>query len=367
VASKRLGIVHSTAPNFARRQERTLTLEREVPVTTVGIIANPVSGKDIRRLVAHGSVFDNQEKVRIVRRLLMGLEAVGVRRVVYMPDYYAIVDRALRGCSPQLELVPIPMELENSQDDSTRAGRWIEDQGVGCVLVLGGDGTCRAVAKGLVEVPMLPISTGTNNVFPYLIEATIAGLAAGLVASGRVPKELGAYRAARLEVLEQTRVVDSALVDVAVYNDRFIGSRAIWDVAKVAKLFLTRCSPASIGLSSIGGQLLTLAPAAPQGLYLELGYGATVVTAAIAPGLLQAVRIGRSRLLQVNETVPVGLAPCVLALDGERELEVHSSRALSVRYSAQGPYVVDVAQTMSQAQRLNLMVQRGPVEADPAQ
>jgi len=324
-------------------------------VTTVGIIANPVSGKDIRRLVAHGSVFDNQEKVRIVRRLLMGLEAVGVRRVVYMPDYYAIVDRALRGCSPQLELVPIPMELENSQDDSTRAGRWIEDQGVGCVLVLGGDGTCRAVAKGLVEVPMLPISTGTNNVFPYLIEATIAGLAAGLVASGRVPKELGAYRAARLEVLEQTRVVDSALVDVAVYNDRFIGSRAIWDVAKVAKLFLTRCSPASIGLSSI------------QGLYLELGYGATVVTAAIAPGLLQAVRIGRSRLLQVNETVPVGLAPCVLALDGERELEVHSSRALSVRYSAQGPYVVDVTATMSQAQRLNLMVQRGPVEADPAQ
>jgi len=79
------------------------------------------------------------------------------------------------------------------------------------------------------------------------------------------------------------------------------------------------------------------------------------------------VRIGRSRLLQVNETIPVGLAPCVLALDGERELEVHSNRALSVRYSTEGPYVVDVTATMSQAQRLNLMVQRGPAEADPAQ
>ena len=29
----------------------------------VGIIANPASGKDIRRLVAHGSVFSNLEKV----------------------------------------------------------------------------------------------------------------------------------------------------------------------------------------------------------------------------------------------------------------------------------------------------------------
>jgi len=30
----------------------------EGTVTTVGIIANPASGKDIRRLIAHGSVFD---------------------------------------------------------------------------------------------------------------------------------------------------------------------------------------------------------------------------------------------------------------------------------------------------------------------
>ena len=40
---------------------------------TAAIMANPVSGKDIRRLVAHGSVFDNQEKVRMTRRLLLGL------------------------------------------------------------------------------------------------------------------------------------------------------------------------------------------------------------------------------------------------------------------------------------------------------
>ena len=31
----------------------------------IGIIANPASGKDIRCLVAHGSVFDNVEKSNI--------------------------------------------------------------------------------------------------------------------------------------------------------------------------------------------------------------------------------------------------------------------------------------------------------------
>ena len=43
-------------------------------MTSVGIIANPRAGKDIRRLVAHGSILDTQEKVYIVRRAILGLE-----------------------------------------------------------------------------------------------------------------------------------------------------------------------------------------------------------------------------------------------------------------------------------------------------
>lgn len=57
----------------------------------VGIIANPASGKDIRRLVAYGTVFDNQEKVNIVRRVLLGLAAVGIKQVVFMPDYFGMI------------------------------------------------------------------------------------------------------------------------------------------------------------------------------------------------------------------------------------------------------------------------------------
>ena len=40
----------------------------------IGIIANPASGKDIRRLVAHASVFDNQEKRNILRRAIHGAQ-----------------------------------------------------------------------------------------------------------------------------------------------------------------------------------------------------------------------------------------------------------------------------------------------------
>ena len=42
----------------------------------VGIVANPASGKDIRRLVARASVFDNQEKQAIVQRALAGMAGV---------------------------------------------------------------------------------------------------------------------------------------------------------------------------------------------------------------------------------------------------------------------------------------------------
>jgi predicted polyphosphate/ATP-dependent NAD kinase len=325
-------------------------------LVSVGIIANPVSGKDIRRLVAHGSVFDNQEKVRIVRRMLMGLQAVSVDRVFYMPDNYAIVDRAVRGCKVSMEISPVPMKIENNQDDSTRAGRWMEENGVGCIIVLGGDGTCRAVAKGVDRAPLMPVSTGTNNVFPYMVEATVAGLAAGLICCGFVSMSRGAYRTCRLEIVRNDALVDIALVDVATYEDLFVASRAIWDVTRVSEVFLTRCRPESIGLSSIGGQLCTITPRDKRGLHLLMGGGDTTVLAAIAPGLLQEVGIERSSEMAVGELYEIRHSPCVLALDGEREIEVRTGQSVHVRLSEHGPYVVDIARTMEAAQKSGVFV-----------
>ncbi|GIT59723.1 MAG: hypothetical protein Ct9H300mP19_16710 [Dehalococcoidia bacterium] len=63
------------------------------------------------------------------------------------------------------------------------------EQGVDCIVTLGGDGTNRVVAKGCLEVPLVPISTGTNNVFPPNTEGTLAGIAAGSVATQRLTRD----------------------------------------------------------------------------------------------------------------------------------------------------------------------------------
>jgi predicted polyphosphate/ATP-dependent NAD kinase len=61
----------------------------------VGIIANPASGADIRRLVALGTLFGTQEKINIVRRALVGLDATGIERIYMMPDVFGIGRTAL--------------------------------------------------------------------------------------------------------------------------------------------------------------------------------------------------------------------------------------------------------------------------------
>ena len=48
---------------------------------------------------------------------------------------------------------------------------------VGAIVVLGGDGTHRAVVSECGDIPIAGISTGTNNAFPEMREPTITGLA----------------------------------------------------------------------------------------------------------------------------------------------------------------------------------------------
>src|SRR5579864_6701689 len=99
--------------------------------------------------------------------------------------------------------------------DSTRAAQILAEMDAGCIITLGGDGTNRAVARGCGSVPLVPISTGTNNVFPTFLEGTIAGMAAGLVEGG-LRGERTVRRAPRLEVRVNRTAVESALVDVVV-------------------------------------------------------------------------------------------------------------------------------------------------------
>jgi predicted polyphosphate/ATP-dependent NAD kinase len=323
-------------------------------LSLVGIIANPASGKDIRRLVAYGSVFDNQEKVRILRRVLIGLAAVGVERICYMQDYFGIVDRALSQIDIKIPISAVNIKLTGTQVDSVQAARIMAAEGAGCIVTLGGDGTNRAVVKGSASVPILPISTGTNNVFPAMVEGTIAGLAAGLVAANLVPLAEVALAHTKLEVMLDGKMVDLALVDAVVYDGIFVGSRAVWDMEKVKTVFLNRAEPDNIGISSIGGLIHLIRPEDPLGLCLELGGNGRVVTAPVAPGMIRKVIVSAQTVMQIGEMIDIRFTPSVLALDGERELEIRQGQQAAIRLGNAGPTVVDVARTMNAAMQRNI-------------
>lgn len=328
---------------------------------TVGIIANPASGKDIRRLVAHGSVFDNDEKVSIVRRVLLGLDALGVERVLIMPDSYGIGLRALHTLKLKLETTILGMPRTFSQEDSRLATQIMVDSGAQVLVTLGGDGTNRIVSKASQDVPLMPISTGTNNVFPNMIEASIAGLAAGLVACGQADEAV--ERAPQLDVLRdgQEEVSDIALIDAAVYAERFIASRAVWDAAKIREVVLTRAEPGNIGLSSIGSHLLGGAYPPGHGLYLRidpLASGGQRVLAPIAPGLLEPVHVAAYRLLAPGDEVVLShLEACVLAVDGEREIRLPPGSRLRLRLNAHGPRVINARKAIEVAARKGVFIQ----------
>ncbi|MFQ5904737.1 MAG: ATP-NAD kinase family protein [Candidatus Binatia bacterium] len=314
----------------------------------VGIIANPASGKDIRRLVAHGTVFDNVQKVDIVRRVLLGLNAMGVREVLFMPEPYGIVERAYKRVCRQLQLGVrlLEMEIECTQEDSTRAASLLSMLGCRCIITLGGDGTNRAVAKGSGQVPLLPVSTGTNNVFPFMVEGTTAGLAAGVVARVGGGEEGWVRQAKRLNVLWNGQVVDLALIDVAVSCDTFAGSRALWEASRIRQVVATRGEPHYIGLSSICGAIHPIGAFEGLGINLLLGEGGRRILAPIAPGMIQEVRVRSEALIQVGDRVAIAHQPAMISLDGEREIYTGEGEGWEIELSAQGPRVVQVEEAL---------------------
>ena len=332
----------------------------------VGMIANPAASKDIRRLVAQGRVVPDWEKVNTLKRALLGLQAVGVDRVVAMPDSSHLVARARDDSNLSLELESLDMPALYTEGDTVRAAQMMEEMGVGCVITLGGDGTNRAVAKGSSAIPIVAVSTGTNNVFPTMIEGTLAGLAAGLVVQGELDLSRVTVVSKMLEIYIDGQYQDMALVDVALSRERFVATRAIWDMSTIYEVFLTRAEPSSIGLSSIGGRLQPLSLEEEGGLYYRLANSdgaesasrnpdnSIKVLAPIAPGMISTVPIADWRLLVEGERVPVEPRFCTIALDGERSISVTPEHKVEIGISRTGPPVVRVELVLETAAKLGL-------------
>lgn len=312
---------------------------------SIGVIANPASGKDIRRLVAHASTFDNNEKINIVRRTVLAAVATGVEQIWYMPDLYGIVARAINPLRLEVPCDPLPMTVLGNASDSLEAARRMHDLDAGCIIVLGGDGTNRIVAFGCGDTPLVSISTGTNNVFPLMLEGTIAGFAAGLIASGLADAAI--TRAPRLDVYVDGKLLDAALIDVATTAHRALGARALWDVNALREVVLSRITASVIGICSLGGLLYPAEIDSGCGAYIRLGEPAQrTVLAAIGPGLIMPVSIASSHLLHPGQRLDLTIPALTVALDGEREIELRGGETISVELNLAGPRVVDVARAI---------------------
>ena len=343
----------------------------------VGIIANPAASKDIRRLVAQGRVVPDWEKVNIVRRALLGLQSVGVDRVLAMPDSSHLVRRAADDPHLSVEVDVLQMTALFNEGDTVRAAAAMSQEGVDCLITLGGDGTNRAVAKGARDIPMVAISTGTNNVFPVMVEGTTAGMAAGLVATGAVPVEEAAVQSKTIAVIVDGEDRDIALVDVALSKERFVATRAIWDMNTIYEVFLTRAEPSSIGLSSIGARLQAVSLADGGGLHYRIatlgqavdeeirphpnpppegdgmrgndGVAQVYVRAPIAPGSVPVVGIESWQRLDDGQRVAIERRHSTVALDGERSFSVNPDNLLEIEVRRDGPPVVSVDATLRYA------------------
>ena len=332
---------------------------------TVGVVANPASGRDIRRLVAGASVFDNAEKGNMVYRFMVGLGAVGVERVLMMPaasGLYDGLERTLHGRAfethplPELELVE--MRLRHDARDTVEAVEKMREQGVKAIAVFGGDGTNRVVASRCTDTPICALSTGTNNTFPEMREATVAGLATGLVATGQVDNG----------VLRQEKILhlglnsdphhDCALVDVAVSSERFVAARALWKSNSVLQLFVASAAPDAVGFSAVAGLLDPIPRHAHHGLYLlltEPGDAGLVLNVPLAPGLVVPVGVAESRRMEPGSAVPVKPGSGSIALDGEREIERGPEDRVEVSLATEGPLTIDTGEVMCLAARHGLL------------
>jgi hypothetical protein len=319
------------------------------PASTVGVIVNPRAGKDIRRLTSGASHTPDSVKIGVLRHVVAGALEQGADRVLMSIDSHHLAERAVAGFSGRIEFVDGPQTGSHLDTIACAEVMWKEQ--VGAAVVLGGDGTCRDVATGWPDVPLIAISTGTNNVFPAAIDGTPAGVAAALVATAAVPltevSERSKRVAIRIDDPSRSAVVhEDALVEAALIETTFVGARAVTDPSSVRWVVACLADPGSTGLSGIAGRLHPLGRADDCGVLIRLGEGGRRLRVPLAPGTFTTVDVASVEPLPV--AAPAELAgQGVVAYDGERTSPLSSDATVTASIERSGPRVIDVGATIA--------------------
>jgi predicted polyphosphate/ATP-dependent NAD kinase len=322
-------------------------------VPTVGVIINPHAGKDIRRLVSAAGQTSDAVKIGIVRRVVVGALEQGAKRILLSSDTHQLAERAVAGIDGPIEFVESP--LTGSHLDSVAAARSMWKEQAGAIVALGGDGTCRDVATGWPDAPLIALSTGTNNVFPSTLDGTTAGVAAGLVATGAVDLTATSHQAKRVALRiddprRDTVRHEVALVEAALIDTAFVGARAVNDPATIRWVVAAIAEPASTGVASIAGRVHPVDRREPGGVLIRLGAGDRQVRVPLAPGSFATVDVESVEPLTLGEPVDMP-GGGVLAFDGERTTPVSADSTITVAIEASGPRVIDVEAALVNAAR----------------
>jgi hypothetical protein len=298
---------------------------------TLGLITNPASSKDIRRLTGLARVVDVEEKANLVARLLAGVGSVDGLSVIALDDRSGLVRRAVRlagSSAPPVELLDV--EAEGTEADTRRAAARLATFAVEALEVVGGDGTVRAAAEGWPGARLVPLAAGTNNAFALTDEPTVVGLAAALAVTG----DMAAFTPTTAVTVETSDGTAVAVIDAIAVRDRWIGSGAIWDPDRMVEGLVTSARRTAVGLASVSAAFGPLQTGHAR--WIRFG-GTTTVRAVFGPGLVCDVPVAEHRDVPIGASMPISGEAGLVALDGERRLPAAGGRATVIA----GPRVLD--------------------------
>ena len=319
----------------------------------VAIIANPMSGRDVRRLAARATSMTHEVKRDLVARIATGLDAMGVDEIMILKEPFRVSSGALELMPLRARVRLLDVGVTNTAADTVAAVRAARAAGCDVIVSLGGDGTNRIIARTWPDAPLVPLSTGTNNVFPVMVEATSAGVAAGLIANGSLAPHEAADRC-KLVHVQAAQWNDIGVIDAVLLRDDHTGNLLPFDPERIAALVLARAEPAAVGMSPIGGYLDPVGFADECGLALRCGSG-RALHVPISPGLFRTVHVSSCERLAFGEQFAF-VGPGVVALDGDREHSLAAGETVSVSVRRDGPLVVDVVRCIRLAAERGILV-----------
>ena len=244
---------------------------------------------------------------------MIGAVAGGATHIVAMKEPFGIASGALADLPVEAELEILDIGARVDPADTTRAALAMRDRGINVVITLGGDGTNRTIARVWPDVTLVPMSTGTNNVFPSLVEPTVAGAAAGLVATGKTDENEVAPKSKLIHLAMADGSEDVALIDAATLANDFVGNRMPVDPNNLRQLLVSTARPDTIGVSSVAGLHAVCLSRDDSAILVTCGEGGALTNAPIAPGLYQQVPVLEVQRIDLGEEVDLN-GPSTLAL-----------------------------------------------------